>query len=259
MPTDFLFYLIGLPAVFVIGLGKGAFGGGLAIIGIPLLALVTDPIDAAIVVAIVSSTTDFFALKVFPMRTWSWPDIVWLAPGMVVGIAIGALFFWLVDPRILVLGIALVTLAFVARYFLDAYLGAHRGGPQAGQPVSPPKALACGTLGGFTTFIAHSAAPPLLVYLVPRGLTKTTLAGTLVALLTLTNVFKIVPYGWFGIQRPEALWQALVLLPAIPLGVWIGKRLHDRLDQHQLYFWCYLLVGVAGLKLLADSVLKLAA
>ena len=34
---DFLFYLIGLPAIFMIGLGKGAFGGGLAIPGLGLV------------------------------------------------------------------------------------------------------------------------------------------------------------------------------------------------------------------------------
>jgi uncharacterized membrane protein YfcA len=68
-----------------------------------------------------------------------------------------------------------------------------------------------------------------------------------------------VPYAWFGVQRPEALWQALVLLPAAPLGVWLGKQLHDRLDVRRLYFWCYLLVAAAGLKLLADSVIKLLA
>jgi uncharacterized membrane protein YfcA len=254
MPTDLLFYLIGLPAVFVIGLGKGAFGGGLAIIGVPLLALVTDPVDAAIMVAVVACTTDVFALKAFPMRTWSWPDIRWLAPGMVVGIGLGALFFVLVDPRILVLGIALVTLAFTARYFLR-----DRVGPAVGAPVAPLKALVFGGIGGFTTFIAHSAAPPISVYLLPRGLTKTVYAGTMVALLTMSNIFKIVPFGWFGIQHPEALWQALVLLPMVPVGVWLGKVMHDRLDERRLYFWCYLLVGAAGVKLLIDSVLKLLA
>ena len=249
---DFLFYLIGLPAVFVIGLGKGAFGGGLAIIGVPLLALVTDPVDAAIIVAIVSSTTDVFAVKAFPMRTWSWPDIVWVAPGMVVGIGLGALFFVLVDPRILALGIALVTVSFAARYFLR-----RRSKPAAHAPVSPGKALLFGTIGGFTTFISHAAAPPLSVYLLPRGPPKSVYAGTMVALLTFSNTFKIVPYLWFSVQRPEALWQALPLLPAIPLGVWIGKLMHDRLDADRLYFWCYLLVAAAGLKLLIDSALKL--
>ncbi len=46
-------------------------------------------------------------------------------------------------------------------------------------------------------------------------------------------------------------------MPAVPLGVWAGKRLHDRLDEHRLYFWCYLLVGVAGLRLFVDSAMKL--
>ena len=252
MPTDPLFYLIGLSTVFVIGLGKGALGGGLAIIGVPVLALVADPIDAAIMVAVVSCVCDIFGIQAFPMRTWSWPDIVWLAPGMVIGIGLGALFFALVDPRILVLCIALVTLLFAARFFLR-----DRARPAEGTAVSPIKALFFGGLGGFSTFISHAAAPPLSVYLLPRALPKSIYAGTLVALLTLTNFLKILPYGWFGLQRPESLWQVLPLLPAVPLGVWIGKRLHDRLDEHRLYFWCYVLVAAAGLKLLVDSVGKL--
>lgn len=255
MPTDPLFYLVGLPAVFVIGFGKGAFGGGLAIIGIPFLALVTTPVDAAIIVAIVASSTDIFAVQAFPMRTWSWPDLRWLGPAMVVGIGLGTLFFVLVDPRILVLGIAVVTLIFTARYFLRDRLRSNT----AGAPVQPVKALVCGTLAGFTTFVAHSGAPPLAIYLLPRGLNKTMFAGTVVALLTFSNMFKIVPYIWFGIERPQAFWQALPLLPAIPLGVWLGKKLHDRLDEQRLYFWCYVLVGAAGLKLLFDSLRQLLA
>lgn len=251
MSTDLLFYLIGIPAVFVIGLGKGAFGGGLAILGIPLLALVTDPVDATIMVAVIASTTDIFALKAFPVRTWSWPDIAWLAPAMLVGLAIGALFFALIDPRILALGIAVVTLIFAARYFLGSKAKA------GGEPVSPVKASIFGTIAGFTTFIAHAAAPPLTVYLQPRGLPKSVFAGTLVGLLTMSNIVKIIPYGWFGFHRPEALWQVLPLLPAVPLGVWIGKIMHDRLDERKLYFWCYLLVGAAGLRLLMDSALRL--
>jgi uncharacterized membrane protein YfcA len=96
------------------------------------------------------------------------------------------------------------------------------------------------------------------VYLLPRNLPKTVYAGTMVALLTFSNIFKILPYIWFGVQRPEALWQALPLLAVIPLGVWLGKVLHDRLDASRLYFWCYLLVAAAGMKLLIDSVLALA-
>jgi uncharacterized membrane protein YfcA len=162
------------------------------------------------------------------------------------------LFFALIDPRVLALGIAVVTLIFAARYFIGSRTGA------AGAPVSPVKASIFGTIAGFTTFIAHAAAPPLTVYLQPRGLPKSVFAGTLVGLLTMSNVIKIIPYLWFGLRRPEALWQILPLLLAIPLGVWVGKIMHDRLDERKLYFWCYLLVGGAGLRLLVDSALRLA-
>lgn len=252
MPTDPIFYLIGIPAVFLIGFGKGAFGGGLAIIGVPLLALVTGALDAAIIIAVVVSTTDIFAVKAFPMRTWSWPDIVWITPAMIAGMGLGVLFFAMVDQRFLMLGIAMVTLVLAGRYFLrDRFKQA------TGAPVSPVKAMIFGGIGGFTTFVAHAGAPPIAVYLLPRNLPKTIYAGTMIALLTFSNIFKIFPYIWFGIQRPEALWQSLPLLPAIPLGVWLGKVLHERLDADRLYFWCYLLVAAAGLKLLVDSTIQL--
>ena len=37
------------------------------------------------------------------------------------------------------------------------------------------------------------------------------------------------------------------------IGVWLGKRLHDRLPQQRLFFWCYLLLAVAAVKLLVDA------
>jgi uncharacterized membrane protein YfcA len=254
MLTDPLFYLVGIPTTFLMSLGKGAFGGGLAMIGTPLLALVVDPVAAAIMVAPLVSASDIFGLRAFPAHTWSWPDLTWLAPSMAVGVLIGVVFFVSVDPRVIGLGIALVTLVFTARWFLR-----ERRMQRPPAPISPAKALACGTLAGFTTFVAHSGSLPLALYLLPRQLSKTVYAGTTVALFLLTNTLKLIPYLWLGWQRPDAMWQTLVLLPAVPIGVWVGKVLHDRLDQHRLYFYCYLLVGAAGLKLLFDSVVKLLA
>ena len=51
IPTDPWFYVLGLLATFLIGFSKGAFGGGLAILGVPLLAPVLGPLDAAITTA----------------------------------------------------------------------------------------------------------------------------------------------------------------------------------------------------------------
>jgi uncharacterized protein len=248
MPTDPLFYIIGLSAVFLIAFGRGAFGGGLAILGVPLLALVIDPITATIMMAPLVSAMDPFGFWAFPPRTWSWRDVAWLAPGMLIGLLLGALFFVSVDPRLVALGIAVVTLWFTVRWFLR-----ERHARPTGAPVDPPKGLACGILAGFTTFIAHGGNAPIAIYLLPRGLSKTVYAGTTSALFTFSNTAKLVLYIWLVRQQPEALWLAVLLMPAIPLGVWLGKLLHDRLAEDRLYLFCYLLTAATGLKLLADS------
>jgi uncharacterized membrane protein YfcA len=168
MPPDPVFYLVGLPTVFLMALSKGAFGGGLAILGIPLLSLVMSPLDAAIVVAPLVSFMDLFALRSFGPRTWSKRDLFWLMPCLMVGIGIGYFFFTRFDPHLVAASIAAVTLLFTAHWFL---LG--RRMKPSHMPVSPPLAILAGTVSGFTTFVAHSGGPPVNMYLLRRGLDKT--------------------------------------------------------------------------------------
>jgi uncharacterized protein len=254
MPVDPIFYLVALPTIFLVALGKGAFGGGLAMLGVPMLSLVINPIEAAIVVALLVSLMDVFALGSFGPRTWSMPDLGWLLPGVGIGITLGYFFFARSDPRIISAVIALITLAFSAEWFL-------RKGevPRKDLPVMPGLAVAVGTLAGFTSFVAQAGGPPVTLYLLRRGLPKSIYAGTQLALFTLSNFVRLFPYGILALARPETLWAALVLVPAVPLGVWTGRYLHDQLDQRRLFFWCYLLLTAAAAKLLFDTLRAFAA
>ena len=45
-----------------------------------------------------------------------------------------------------------------------------------------------------------------------------------------------------------------ICLLAIPSGVWLGWRLHARLDQRQMYRVCYGLLVITAIKLLWDGV-----
>ena len=252
MPGEPLFYLVGWATTLLIAIGKSAFGGGLAILGIPLLAIVAEPLDAAIMIAMLVSLMDLMALQRFGRETWSRPDLVWLLPGLVAGIGVGYLVFVRVDPRIVTLLIGFTTLAFTLHWFLKGRLAA----PGA-RPVSGPLALAAGAASGFTTFVAHAGGPPVAMYLLRRGLPKTVLVGTTVVLFTLGNWLKLPPYFALGLKHPEALWGAVALAPAVPLGIWLGRIAHDRLDQKALFLWCYGLLFVAALKLTFDAGLAL--
>ena len=124
MSIDLFFLAMGWLTTTLMAIGKGAFGGGLAMLGIPLLSLVVDPLDAAIMVAPLVSLMDIFALGAFGRANWSKPDLVWLLPGMVVGIGIGTAAFVFVDARIVTTLMALVMLIFTGQWFVR---GRHAG------------------------------------------------------------------------------------------------------------------------------------
>jgi uncharacterized protein len=248
LPSDPTFYIVGLLTTFLMALSKGAFGGGLAIIGVPMLSLVMDPISAAITVAPLVAFMDLFAVRAFPPSTWSRPDLGWLCLGLVIGLALGWVFFTRVDSRFVVLAIALITLAFTLRWFLM-----DRIAPPSPHGVLPAKAVALSVVSGFTTFIAHAGGPPVAMYLLGRNLDKSVYAGTTIAVFMLGNFIKLGPFILLGLERPAALAAALAFSPIVPFGVWAGKALHDRMDQRKLYFWCYLLLLGTGTKLLLDA------
>ena len=254
MATDPLFLLVGWLTVLTVSVGKGAFGGGLAMLGIPLLSLVTDPISAAIMMSPLVAFMDVFAIGAFGPSTWSKQDLLWLLPGMLVGIALGTAVVGFVDARIVSLIIAAITLAFTGHYFLRGRLA-----EPGRMPVSPAVALAAGTASGFTTFVAHAGGPPVAMYLLARGVPKTVFAGTNVAFFIFANFLKLPSYVALGWSRPWIFVAAAALSPTVPLGIWLGKRLHDRLPQRTLFFWCYVVLAAAALKLLVDALRALLA
>jgi uncharacterized membrane protein YfcA len=251
MPTDPLFYLVALPTFFVIAFVKGGFGGGFALLGIPLLSLVVSPIEAAIMISPLVCLMDVFAIWAYPPRTWSAENLRLLMLPLLVGIGLGVLAFTYVDERWVTVMIAVVTLGFCARWFL---------GRSKEQPPTRPSvsgAAVWGTLAGFTTFIAHSGGAPLAIYLLPQRLPKTILAGTTVMVFLVANWTKVIPYIWLGAQQPAALKAALAASPAVPLGVWLGRKCHDRISEARLYLVCYVMLVLASLKLLYDGASKL--
>ncbi|UPT83917.1 sulfite exporter TauE/SafE family protein [Bradyrhizobium barranii subsp. apii] len=239
--------IIAFSGVFLICFMKGAFGGGFSIVGIPLLSCVMDPVTAGGLLAPLFIAMDLFALRYWKSSTWSKPDLVLLLPGLVIGIALGYLLFRVLDHRAVAIVMAVVTLSFVGIWLVSDPKVVIR-------PRSSPKAVAAGFASGVTTMVAHSGGPPLAMYLLPLGLSKEVYAGTTSLFFTVGNAIKAVP--WLLLVRPAGnVWIVMAAcLFAIPSGVWLGWRLHGKLDQRQIYRACHGLLAVTALKLLWDGV-----
>jgi uncharacterized protein len=241
--------LVAFSGVFLICFMKGAFGGGFSIIGIPLLSVVMDPVTAGGLLAPLFIVMDLFALRYWKPSTWSKPDLMLLLPALVIGIGIGLgyLLFRILDHRAIAIVMAAITLIFVGLWFVG-------GAKVTIRPRSPPKAVAAGLASGMTTMVAHSGGPPLAMYLLPLGLSKEVYAGTTSLFFTVGNLIKAVP--WLLLVKPTGdVWTLMAAcLVAIPTGVWLGWRLHGKLDQRRLYGACYALLIVTALKLLWDGI-----
>src|SRR6478736_4984298 len=110
--------LVAFAGVFLICFMKGAFGGGFAIVGIPLLSIVMDPVTAGGLLAPLFVAMDLYALRYWKPSTWSKPDLQLLLPGLVVGIGLGYLLFRILDHRAIAILIAATTLIFVGLRFV---------------------------------------------------------------------------------------------------------------------------------------------
>lgn len=106
-----------LTGVFVIAFMKGGFGGGFAIVGIPLLALVMDPLTAGALLARLFVVMDLFTLRYWKPTTWSKPDLVMLAPGLLAGIVLGTVVLNVLDGRAVAVTISLITFVFSGLWF----------------------------------------------------------------------------------------------------------------------------------------------
>jgi uncharacterized membrane protein YfcA len=235
-----------LVAIFALAFMKGAFGGGLAALGIPLISLVMDPISAGALMAPLFIVMDVFAFRYWKPATWSRQDLAWLIPPMVAGIGAG---WWLISrmsPHWVAIVIAVVTLGFAAQWFIG-------GSRIVVRPRARWKALLAGGTSGVTTMVAHTGGPPVAIYLLSVGLSKSIYAGTTSMYFTVANAVKVGP--WLMLGHPDAkLWLLILACTSVvPVGVWVGWRLHQRLDQRQLYSLCYILLVLTSFKLLWDG------
>jgi len=52
-----------------------------------------------------------------------------------------------------------------------------------------------GSVGGFTSTLAHAGGPPVSVYLLPQKLPPVLFVGTTVIVFTMFNYVKLIPYA----------------------------------------------------------------
>jgi uncharacterized membrane protein YfcA len=248
--SDPLFYFLAVPIVLLVGVGKGGFGGGIGLVAVPALSLVIPLAQAAGILLPILCVMDLFALAAYRGQ-YSAVNLRRLLPAALVGIAMGALAFGTLDERWLRMIVGAIAVAFALPWLIG--VAQRRGQAPAARSAGPLSGVFWGAAAGFTSTLAHAGGPPVAVYLLPQKLPPTLFVGTTVIFFTVVNYTKLIPYAWLGQLRTENLLTSLVLLPLAPLGIRLGRWLHDRLDDVLFYRISYVLLLITGLKLVSEG------
>jgi len=248
--TDPWFYAVALPAVILVGLSKGGFGGAVGFVGVPLMALVMSPVQAAAILLPILCLMDLVSV-------WTWRGVYdgkvlrSMMPGAMLGIGAGWLTAAVVTAGMVRLIVGAVALIFVARW---AYQQLRHGSGH----VAPPNRVAAlfwGTVSGFTSFVAHVGGPPFQVYTLPLRLDPKVLSGTAAIFFAATNAVKLVPYFALGQFDATNLTASAVLMPIAPLATLAGAWLVRRMRPEVFYPFTYCTVAAIAVKLIYDGVL----
>ena len=246
---DPLFYLAAVPAVLIFGIAKGGFGGGLGVLGVPILSLVISPLQAAAILLPILCVMDLFTMLAYRGH-WQWPELGTLIPGALAGIAVGTLLFGYLDPAVVKAIIGVIAIGFSLQYWAKLILR----GNTVHRSVARGYGVIAGAVGGFTSMIAHAGGPPVTMYLLRRPVDRTVFIAITSVFFAVVNYVKLVPYAWLGQLSTENMLQSVMLMPLAPLGVGLGVWMHRRVSDRFFFNLAYTLLLLVGIKLINDAV-----
>ncbi len=240
---DVTFWAVACAAVLVIAFSKSGLLAGLGPIGVPILALVMSPRDAAGVLLPILLVMDVFALYAY-RKDFDLKNLKVLLPGAVIGVGIGWAASSVISDDMVLLAVGLITTIFV----LDTIFPIRKR-----LVVKPPSKIwgtFWGGVSGVTSFVSHAGVPPFQVYVLPQKLAPAVYAGTTAWFFGFANFIKLPPYFFLGQLSTGNLNISLALAPVAILGMLLGIYLVRRISVKLFYRLAYIVIFCLGIALI---------
>ena len=172
-------------------------------------------------------------------------EMAWLLPFMLAGIALGATLLVNLPGRALYFLLG----AFVLVYGLLGLVGRAPHGKFAQWWVAP-----AGVVGGVMSALFGTGGPVYVAYLASRIADPAELRATIAAVVMLSALTRLIFFGAAGLLAQDGLIAlAVLVLPLLAAGIWLGMHLHHRLRPVRVRQAVYALLIASGSALLLRS------
>ena len=165
---------------------------------------------------------------------------------MIVGILLGALFMSRVDAVLLRRSIGAILLVLVVMQLVM----------NRGEALIEDRRLpqwitnAAGATGGFTSMLANAGGPVMNLYLLSAKSAVLGFLGTTAWLFFAINLFKLPLSIGLGLLTPFAFKVAVLCLPALFVGTFIGLRIARRMSLERFKQMVLVFTALASVNLL---------
>jgi len=229
-------------AAFTVGVSKTGFGG-IGLIAVFIMADLFGKLSVGYLLPMLI-VADITVYPIF-RRYASWKPVWKLLPTMIVGLALG---YFLLDripdsaARPVIGGIILVMVGIqlFRRYQKDLF-----------EKIAQSRqfGVGAGVAGGVATMMANAAGPVIQLFLISRRFEKMDLIGVGARLFLLINILKLPFLSGLDLVDRESLTLNAMMIPAILIGVLVGKRLVQAVSQ-RVFEWTVLVFAIlAGVRL----------
>lgn len=242
------FFVLASISVLIIGISKSGFGAGLGVLSLPLMASESSIKEALAILLPLLIAIDLVGLRRFA-RNADWRILKLVLLPAAFGMLLGYLFFSLITPKILSLSIGIFTLLFLIQSLVMERLNMKEAKPY------PWLGRLMGCISGFTSFIAHIGGPPITIYMLREKVSPLIYTSTLGIFFTLINFGKLVPYAYLDLLNFNQLATSILFLPLVPVGVYLGFYLAQKISAKWYYIIVQFFLFVASVKLIADGLM----
>lgn len=203
---------------------------GVPTLGIFVAAMMASVFPASESVGILTPiliTGDIIAILYY-RKAVVWRHLFMLLPWVLVGLGLGFFVLRYIDNRTLSLLIGTLVLLLImlhlsrerlekAMKFAFTQSTAFNGG--------------LGILAGFTTMVGNAAGSIMSIYLLSKGMNKTTFIGTNAFFFFFVNVIKVPFTMYLGLINPQSLTLNAWMIPAVLIGAFIGFKVLPHIPQ----------------------------
>ena len=232
--------------MFLATLIRSTFGFGEALIAVPLLSLIL-PVEVAAPIAVLASIIVAGTILFRDWRHIQFKSVSWLLISTLFGIPIGLLILKSM-PESMIKGLLGGLILSYSAYSLWS---------RKVLALSDDRyAWLFGLLAGVSGGTYGINGPPLAVYGAMRGWSPAKFRATLQGYFFPASIVGMLGFGVTGLWTHAMIRLSLGSLPAIIIGIPVGQYIHERLETRSFARILNIGLGIIGLVLLLQAILR---